>query len=49
MNWFTLIKRYYDAGLYTNADVAVFTEAGKITPEQYETITGEPWSAGEEA
>ena len=38
------IKRFYDLGLYTKAQVAVFVEKGKITPEQYEEITKEPWS-----
>ena len=40
MNWFALVKRYYDAGYYTTANVAVFVQANKITAAQYETITG---------
>jgi phage uncharacterized protein, XkdX family len=40
MDWYTIVKRHYDAGRYTEAQVAVFVQAGKITPEQYQTITG---------
>lgn len=43
MDWFTIVKRHYDAGRYSKADVAVFVQAGKITPEQYQTITGEEY------
>jgi uncharacterized XkdX family phage protein len=42
--WFDLIKYYYDRGYYTNDDVKVFVEAGYITPEEYEQITGEPYT-----
>ena len=45
MDWFTIVKRYYDRGFYDNEDVAVFVAAGKITAEQYETITGEKYAA----
>ncbi len=38
------IKRFYDLGLYTREQVAQFVVKGKITEEQYETITGEPYS-----
>ena len=37
------VKRYYDKGIYDNEDVAVFVRAGRLTPEQYEMITGEPY------
>jgi uncharacterized XkdX family phage protein len=47
MDWFTIVKRHYDAGRYTPEQVAVFVEAGKITPEQYEQITGEPYEPAE--
>jgi uncharacterized XkdX family phage protein len=40
MDWYTIVKRHYDAGRYDADDVAVFLHAGKITPEQYEQITG---------
>jgi uncharacterized XkdX family phage protein len=41
MDWFTIVKRYYDWGNYDNEDVRVFLNSGKITPEQYKVITGE--------
>ena len=43
MNWFTIVKRYYDWGCYTNDNVKVFVDNGKITPEQYLEITGEEY------
>lgn len=44
MDWYTIIKRYYDSGYYTKANVRTFVEAGKITPAQYQQITGEPYA-----
>jgi uncharacterized XkdX family phage protein len=46
MNWFSLVQRYYNAGYYTKEQVAVFVTSGKITPEQYQQITGDPYVAG---
>jgi len=43
VDWFAIVKRHYDAGRYTAADVAKFVVAGKIAPEQYEQITGKPY------
>lgn len=40
MNWFEMIKRYYDMGKYTDEQVKVFVRAGRITEEQYKEITG---------
>jgi len=45
LDWYTIVKRHYDAGRYSKEDVAVFVRAGKITPAQYEQITGEPYVA----
>jgi len=45
VNWFVLVKRYYDDGRYTKADVAVFVVAGKITEQQYAEITGQVYEA----
>jgi uncharacterized XkdX family phage protein len=42
---FRIVKRYYDKGIYSNDDVAVFVRAGKITPEQYQEITGDEYVA----
>ena len=41
---FKIVKRYYDKGIYSKEDVAVFVKAGKITPEQYREITGEDYT-----
>lgn len=41
MNWFPIVQRYYERGYYSKEQVAVFVSAGKITPEQYEVITGD--------
>lgn len=40
---YKIIKRYYDRGIYTKEDVKVFVRARKITPAQYEQITGEAY------
>lgn len=40
---FKTVKRYYDKGIYTKEDVAQFVVAGKLTAEEYELITGEPY------
>jgi len=40
MDWYATIKRHYDAGRYTNEQVAVFVVGSKITAVQYEQITG---------
>lgn len=42
---FGIIKRYYDKGIYTADDVGVFVRAGRLTPEQYQEITGETYAA----
>lgn len=41
MDWFALIKRYYEAGRYTAEQLQVFVAAGKITAAQAEEIVGE--------
>jgi len=45
MDWFTIIKRHYDAGRYDNQAVAVFVSSGKITEQQYQEITGEAYTS----
>jgi len=42
-SYFKTVKRYYDKGIYDNDSVAKFVKAGKLTPEEYEQITGEPY------
>lgn len=41
---FVIVKRYYDKGIYTAAEVAVFVRAARLTPEQYQEITGEEFT-----
>ena len=41
--YYKTVKRYYDKGLYTDEDVAVFVRTGKITNEEYTLITGLPY------
>lgn len=43
MNWYSFVYRYYMAKYYTKDDVKVFVAAGKITPEEYQKITGDPY------
>lgn len=38
------VKKYYDMGFYSKEKVAVFVEKEKITAEEYELITGEPYA-----
>lgn len=40
---YSSIKRYYDSGRYTKDQVKVFVQAGWITPEQYQEITGDEY------
>lgn len=40
---YKVVKRYYDLGIYTKENVAMFVKAGKITAEQYKTITGDDY------
>lgn len=41
MDWYALVKRYYETGRYTVEQVQVFVAAGKITVEQAAVIIGE--------
>lgn len=43
---FEKVKRFYDMGLYSNAQVAQFVNKGKLTADEYQTITGEEYSNG---
>jgi len=45
MNWYASAKRYFDLGIYSEADVAKFVEKKKITEEQYKEITGSVYIA----
>jgi len=48
VDWYAIVKRHYDAGRYNDAQVAVFVTAGKITPEQYQAITGTEYQGSAE-
>lgn len=41
------VKRFYDLGLYSREQVAVFVEKGKLTPGEFRKITGEEYKGGE--
>lgn len=43
---FDKVKRFYDMGLYSKAQVAQFVRKGRLTADEYETITGEAYSHG---
>lgn len=48
MDWFATIKRYFDMGIYKLETkdpmyVGKFCEYSKITPEEYEEITGQKY------
>lgn len=43
IDWFTYIKGFYEKGLWTKKQVHDVVAAGRITPEQYEEITGDPY------
>lgn len=44
MSWYDRVKMYYDKGLWSKE--RVYNVVGKvITAEEYEQITGEPYSA----
>ncbi|MBA2872431.1 putative XkdX family phage protein [Anoxybacillus calidus] len=45
LDYYSLVKRYYEAKYYTKDDVKVFVQTGKITEQQYQEITGEPYAA----
>ncbi|MED3670969.1 XkdX family protein [Bacillus sp. FSL M7-0417] len=43
IDWFTYIKGFYENGLWTKKQVHDVVAVGRITPEQYEDITGDPY------
>ena len=42
---FEKVKKYYDLGFYSNAQVAAFVAKGRLTAAQYKEITGEDYAA----
>ena len=45
MSWFNLYQRLYDRGDMTKEQLQRAVEVGRITAEEYEEITGEPYPA----
>lgn len=45
MDWFKTISDFYKSGYYTDDQVKVFVAKSKITPDQYQQITGEVYAA----
>ena len=41
---FNTVKRFYDKGIYSAGDVAMFVKAKKMTAEDYKKITGEAYT-----
>lgn len=39
-----IVQNYYQKGIYTEANVATFVKAGKITAQDYQQITGQPYT-----
>jgi len=42
---YEMIKKNYERGLWSKQMVAIAVKKGVITPEQYESIVGEPYSS----
>ena len=40
------IEYFYKAFCYTDEDIADFTSWGVLTPEEYERMTGKPYTQG---
>jgi uncharacterized XkdX family phage protein len=43
MEWYGMIKRYYDGNYWTKEQVSQAVVLDKITSTQYEQIIGEPY------
>ena len=43
---FEKAKKYYETGRWTKAYLQALVEAGRLTVEEYELITGEPYGEG---
>jgi uncharacterized XkdX family phage protein len=44
LNWYVLIKDFYEKEYWTKEQVAEAVQFEKITAEQYEEIVGEPFT-----
>ncbi len=45
MDWFNIIKSFYDNQLWTSDQVGAAVTKGKITADQYKLITGNDYVA----
>ena len=45
MSWANLYKRLYERGDMTKDQLQTAVQVGRITAEEYEEITGEPYPA----
>lgn len=43
---FEKVKKFYDMDLYSAAQVAQFVRKGRLTADEYQTITGEEYKNG---
>ena len=44
MNWYSMIKRFYDGGYWTEDMITNAVEKDKITEAEYKEITGENYA-----
>ena len=43
-DYYSIVKKFYEMGIYTSEDVKIFVLARDITEEQYKEITGEEYT-----
>ena len=46
---YSKVKRFYDLGLYSDAQVAQFVVKGKLTAEEYQQITGQTYTVASQS
>ena len=43
-DYYSIVKKFYEMGIYTSENVKIFVLVGDITEEQYKEITGEEYT-----
>jgi uncharacterized XkdX family phage protein len=43
MNWLQICTDYYKSGYYNNNTLKIFVAKGKITADEFKTITGQDY------
>lgn len=43
-NYYSIVKKFYEMGIYTSENVKIFVLARDITEEQYKEITGKDYT-----